>query len=88
MSNQITVRGLGTETAMRLQDLANKRHTSLNKIAVLLLRKGTGLRVEDESPETVGTSLDAFIGSWSPKQEKEFAQSVRNMGQIDEDLWR
>ena len=88
MKNQITVRGLDAETEGHLRDLARKRDASMNQIAVWLIRKGAGLRSDDEGPETVGNSLDAFVGSWTPQQERAFLQSIRDMEQVDEELWR
>ena len=88
MKNQITVRGLDAETESRLRSLAGSRKTSVNKVAVMLIRKGAGLRAEGEGPETVGNSLDAFIGSWTPKEERDFLRSIRDMEQVDKELWQ
>ena len=88
MKNQITVRGLDAETESHLRNLARKKDASINQIAVMLIRKGAGLRPTDEGPETIGNSLDAFVGSWSPKQERDFLHSIRDMEQVDEGLWR
>jgi hypothetical protein len=88
MKNQFTVRGLDGETQARLRDLAGRRRVSLNKAAVMLIRRGAGLRADDQGPETVGDSLDAFVGSWSPRQEKEFLRSIRDTEQVDRELWR
>ena len=88
MKNQITVRGLDGETEARLRTMASRRSLSLNKAAVMLIRKGVGLESEHAGPETVGASLDAFVGSWSPRQEREFLRSIRDMEQVDEELWR
>jgi hypothetical protein len=88
MKNQITVRGLDAETESRLRGLANRRSMSMNKAAVMLIRKGAGLKSEDEGPETVGASLDSFVGSWTPEQEREFLRSIRDMEQIDKELWQ
>ena len=54
----------------------------------MLLRKGAGLRADGEGPETVGASLDSFVGSWSPRQERAFLRSLRDTEQVDEELWR
>ena len=88
MKNQITVRGLDPETEGRLRDLARRGHMSMNRAAVMLIRKGAGMLPEGEGPETVGSSLDSFVGTWSPQQEQEFLRSIRDMEQTDEDLWR
>ena len=88
MKNQITVRGLDAETEGRLRDLARRQRVSMNKAAVMLIRKGAGLHYEDAGPETVGASLDSFVGSWSREQEQEFLRSIRDMEQVDRELWR
>jgi len=86
--NQITVRGLDAETERRVRDLASRLRISLNKAAVMLIRKGAGLRDEDSGPEVVGTLLDSFIGSWSHEDEANLLDSIRQMEQIDQDLWQ
>lgn len=88
MKNQITVRGLDAETQTHLRNMAKKRDASINQIAVMLIRKGAGVRLDDDGPETVGNSLDSFVGTWSPQQEKDFLNSIRDMEQVDEELWR
>jgi hypothetical protein len=88
VKNQITVRGMDAETNRRVRDLARRQHLSMNKAAVFLIRRGAGMREEGVSPETVGDSLDAFIGSWSREAEARFLRSIRDVEQIDEDLWR
>lgn len=88
MKNQITVRGLDAETQDHLRLLAKKNNASINQIAVMLLRKGAGLRIDGEGPETVGNSLDAFAGAWTPKQEKEFLDAIKDTEQVDKELWR
>ena len=63
--NQITVRGFDDELADRIRRLAKQDGTSLNRAALKLLRKGAGLADPGQGPDTVGSSLDHLIGSWS-----------------------
>jgi hypothetical protein len=88
VKNQITVRGLDAETERHVKELARRLHVSLNRAAVMLMRKGAGLREEDAGPEVVGKSLDSFIGSWSREDEEKLLDSIRQLGQIDPDLWK
>ena len=88
MKNQITVRGLDAETEKRLGELARQRHISLNKAAIVLIRKGAGLRDDGSSPEVVAESLDSFVGTWSREEETQLLNSIRDMDQIDTDLWQ
>jgi hypothetical protein len=88
VKNQITVRGLDAETERRVKELARRLHVSLNRAAVMFMRKGAGLREDDAGPEVVGESLDPFIGSWSREDEARLLDSIRQLGQIDPDLWK
>ena len=88
VNNQITVRGLDAETERHVRELASRLRISLNRAAVMLIRKGAGLREDNSGPEVVGQSLDSFIGSWSREDEAKFLDSIREMEQIDQDLWQ
>jgi hypothetical protein len=85
--NQLSVRGLDKELERRLREVARERNTSLNKAAILLLRKGAGLDEADRHKNMVGDSLDHLIGRWTAEEEKEFLQSIEAFEQIDEMSW-
>jgi len=86
----LTVRGFDPELEQRLREVARERRISLNKAAILLLRRGAGLREEgDGEPEgAVGNSLDAFFGGWTAAEAKAFDDAVAVFEQIDEAIWR
>lgn len=88
MRNQISVRGLDAETDRHLRELARRLGISRNRAAVMLLRKGAGLREDNAGPEVVGDALDSFFGSWSPDEEARLLKSIRELGQVDPELWR
>jgi hypothetical protein len=88
VKNQITVRGLDAEIETHVRELARRLHISLNRAAVMLMRKGAGLREDDNGPEVVGASLDSFVGNWSREDEATLLDSIRQLGQIDPDLWK
>ena len=88
MKNHLTIRGLDTETEARLRELARHRGISLNKAAILLMRKGAGIRLDQAGPEVVGHALDAFIGSWTHEEEAEVLQAVNDLNTLDETLWQ
>ena len=88
VNNQITVRGLDPETERHVRELASRLHISLNRAAVMLIRKGAGLREDNSGPDVVGQSLDSFIGSWSREDEAKLLDSIREMEQIDQELWQ
>jgi len=85
---QLTIRGFPTELERKLRSVAREQGISLNKAAIYLLRKGAGLKLPQEQPDTIGTALDAYIGSWSEKEERSVLEAVRDFEHVDEDLWR
>ena len=86
--NQLTVRGFDDELAERIRRLAKRDGTSLNQAALKLLRKGAGLADPAHRPDTVGSSLDHLIGSWSADEAAELDQALQVFNVIDEAAWR
>lgn len=84
--NQLTVRGLGDELVRAIRRLANRDGTSLNRAAVKLMRRGAGLD-DRQCPDTVGSSLDHLIGTWSDAEAEEFERALRHFETIDEAMW-
>ncbi len=85
---QLTLRGFGEDLSERLVRLAEERGISLNKAALLLMRRGAGLSGRAGGASTVGESLDDFIGSWALSDEKELLDSIDVLEQVDESLWK
>ena len=83
---QLTIRGLGDELAQAIQRLANRDGTSLNRAAGKLLRRGAGLE-DGQRADTVGSSLDHLIGTWSDAEADEVEQALRHFETIDEAVW-
>ncbi|MCB1741524.1 MAG: hypothetical protein KDK91_14220 [Gammaproteobacteria bacterium] len=86
--NQLTIRGFGDDLRREIEALAREQGISLNKAAVLLIRRGAGLDDERANSKVIGHSLDEFIGSWTGQEEAEFLGSIEAMEQIDDELWR
>ena len=86
--NQLTVRGFGDELAERIRRLAKGDGTSLNQAALKLLRKGAGLADPAQKADTVGSSLDHLIGSWSDDEAAELEAALEEFETIDESAWR
>ena len=82
---QLTVRGLGDELTRAIRRLANRDGTSLNRAAVKLLRRGAGL--EKTGSDTVGSSLDHLIGTWSDAEADEIECALRHFESIDRAVW-
>lgn len=60
--------------------------TSLNRVTVMLLRRGAGPEHEPGA-NTVGSSLDHLIGTWSDADAAEFERALRHLEAIDEAIW-
>ena len=86
--NQLTVRGFDDELAERIRRVAKRDGTSLNQAAVKLLRRGAGLADPSQGPDTVGSSLDHLIGSWSDDEAAELEAALEEFETIDESAWR
>ncbi len=96
---QLTLRGFDDELARRLEAIARGRSISLNRAALLLMRRGAGLapaaerRVDwltNDGPaeaRTIGSALDKFVGVWSEEEEREFLRSIEKIDQVDPELW-
>jgi len=88
MSKHLTIRGLDERTEAEVKALARRRNISINKAALALIRKGAGIQEPGQGPEKVGAALDSFIGSWSEVEEREFMDSIADLGRVDESLWK
>lgn len=85
---QLTIRGFDKALQRELEELARRENLSLNKAALELMRKGAGLDSDSTPPNTVGDSLDDFIGSWSAARENELLEAIAPFEAVDESFWR
>lgn len=87
--DQLSLRGFDKELARRIRELARREHISLNKAALLLMRRGAGLlESESSSAAAVGDALDRFVGRWSAADEKHLLHSIAACETVDEALWK
>lgn len=84
---QLTIRGFDEELERRLRRLAQTEKLSLNKAALLLMRRGAGIDCAKDRRDVVGPALDEFIGVWSKEEEDEFLEAVRVFEEVDESFW-
>ena len=85
--NQLTVRGFDDELADRMRQLAKGDGISLNQAALKLLRKGAGLTNGTGDADTVGSSLDHLIGTWTAAEADEMDSALKEFEVIDESIW-
>lgn len=86
--NQLTVRGFDEELSAGIQRLAKREGISLNQAALRLLRKGAGLTEDADGANTVGSSLDHLIGTWTQAEADEMDTALKHFETVDEALWK
>ena len=86
--NQLTVRGFDDDLSASLRRLARREGISLNQAALKLLRKGAGLADDGGRADTVGSSLDHLIGTWTEEEADEFDSALEDFETIDEAAWK
>ena len=82
--NQLTIRGFDDQLADRIRRLAKRDGTSLNQAALKLLRKGAAVADPGQGPDTVASSLDHLIGSWSDDEAAEVDAALEEFEVIDD----
>lgn len=85
---QLSVRGFDADLERKVRETAQRERVSLNKAALLLLRKGAGLQPTGKSDQTVGNSLDHLIGKWTREEAREFLETIEPLEQIDRSFWK
>lgn len=86
--SQLTLRGFDKELERCVRQLAEQEHMSLNKAALHLMRRGSGLDRETPDSNVIGDRLDDFIGSWSAAQAADFDDAVAVFEEIDTEQWQ
>ena len=84
--NQLTVRGFDDVLSASVRHLAKREGISLNQAALKLLRKGAGLT--DGKADTIGSSLDHLIGTWTSAEAEELDSALEEFETIDESAWK
>jgi plasmid stability protein len=85
---QLTIRALDDDLETALRQAAAEHHTSLNRAALMLLRRGAGLTSEAPGRDRIGNRLDRYIGSWTAEETAAFEDAIAPLRRVDPDLWR
>jgi hypothetical protein len=85
--SQLSVRGVDKHLERHLRELARREGVSLNKAALMLMRRGAGL-AESKTSSPIGNALDRFIGSWSEGREQKILGSIASFEVVDESFWK
>ena len=84
---QLTLRGFDSELEQKLSELSRAQDISLNRAALMMLRKGAGLGERQGRSEVIGDTLDHLIGKWSERHEKEFLKAVESLERVYEEVF-
>lgn len=85
--NQLTIRGFEKRLERKIRLLADQEGLSLNRAALRLMRRGAELDPHLAVRDTVGDTLDEFIGTWSEADEEELREATCVFEKIDQTLW-
>lgn len=86
-SNQLTLRDLDPRVFAEIERVARVEGLSINKAAAKILKIGAGIQTVPES-RCIGSSVDRFVGSISAAEARQLKQSLRQLEQVDEELWK
>ena len=85
-ARQITVRGIDNHLDRLLKEEAERMSTSVNQLALRLLRQALGLA--PSPPPTGYDDLDALAGTWSEDDARSFEDSLRQQRKVDAKQWK
>lgn len=86
--NLLTIRVSDSKLNSCIRRLASQEGISLNSAALKLLRRGATLAEIEGKKDTVGNSLDHFIGTWTKEEADELAAALGEFETIDESMWK
>jgi hypothetical protein len=86
-TRQLTIRGFDSELEGSLRRAARREGISLNRAALRALRRGALVQAAPTSGPMIGAALDAFIGSWSSRDEQQLLKAIGAFERVDESLW-
>lgn len=85
---QLTIRGFDPEIEEQIRELARREGLSLNQAVMQLLRRARGRQDASDRMHRVGSALDDLAGTWSRRDEQEFARATEPMERIDSTFWQ
>jgi hypothetical protein len=85
--NTFTLRQIPLTVERSLRRIAEQSHKSLNKTAIELLAKATGVTPEDKKSRK-RRDVKKVLRRWSAAEFEEFQRNVKQFEAIDEEMWR
>ena len=85
---QLTIRGIPDEVERRIRKEARQKGVSLNKAALAMLEKASGINRQGKSKRPSHHDLDHLCGIWNKTEAREIEKHVSLHREIDEALWK
>jgi hypothetical protein len=81
------LRGIDPDLAQKMKSAAMMRGSSVNQLAIDLIREGVGLSKEKKYSRR-HSDLDELFGRWSEEEFNAVAGKISQERQIDPELWK
>jgi hypothetical protein len=85
--NTFTLRRIPPPVEQSLRRIARESHQSLNKTALDLLSRATGIAPE-QKPSRKRRDVSSALPKWTADEYREFQRNTKAFNVIDEDMWR
>ena len=82
----LTIRGIDSELDTKIREKANQKEESINKIVLQLLKSSFG--IEKNKVFSTYHDLDSLAGTWTKEDEDSFNQNIKELSEVDKDLWK
>ncbi len=82
----LTIRGIDTELDTKIREKATLSGESINKIVLQMLKSAFGIEKSKIFPTY--HDLDSMAGTWTQEDEDHFNQNIRELGEVDKDMWK
>jgi len=82
----ITVRGVDSDLAKRLKQVASKEAKSVNQFVLEMLRQSVGMKKQKKFT-MIYNDLDHLFGTWTEVEFKAINDKIMDERKIDEELW-
>lgn len=82
----LTIRGINPELSEKVKKNASKNNLSINQFVLNILKEYTGLSKFRYFKSY--NDLDKLAGTWNEDDENDFKKSIKELGEIDKELWQ
>ena len=83
----ITVRGVDSDLAKKLKQVASEDAKSVNQFVLEMLRQSVGIKKQKKFTR-IYNDLDHLFGTWAETEFKAINDKIVDERKIDEELWR